>query len=141
MPSIAWSLLGGCLGAPGLDGAADPKHVLGVTVSTGCVSYPQAQGGSAVSLGGLCSLPEHGWERKPRSRGADPDWQSPGGTSAPGGFCLEVPARQGVVGCCAACAYFGRAGQRALLLLRSVSVVHGTRVVFLSLDEGGFFFF
>lgn len=63
-PSKAWSLLGGCLGAPGLDGAADPKHVPGVTISTGHISFPQAQGGSVLPLGGLCSLPEHSWGKE-----------------------------------------------------------------------------
>lgn len=91
-PSIAWSLLGGCLRAPGLDGAADPKHVLGV--STGCISFPQAQGGSAVSLGGLCSLPEHG---RGKETEADPDWQSPGGNISPGGV---LPGSPRQAGCC-----------------------------------------
>lgn len=52
------------------------------------------------------------------------------------GFLPGSPREEG---CCAAYAYFGREGQRVLLLLQSLSLVHGTAVVFLSLDGGGFF--
>lgn len=66
----------------------------------------------------------------------DPDRRSHGGTSTTAGLLPGSP-REG--GGCAACAYFGWVGQGALLLLRSLSLVHGTAVVFLSLDGGGFF--
>lgn len=58
------------------------------------------------------------------------------GEHPPRGFLPGSPREEG---CCAACAYFGWGGQRVLLLLRSLSLVHGTAVVFLLLDGGGFF--
>lgn len=58
------------------------------------------------------------------------------GEHPPQGFLPGSPHEEG---CCAVCAYFGCVGQRVLLLLQSFSLVHGTAVVFLSLDGGGFF--
>ena len=57
------------------------------------------------------------------------------GEDPPWGFLPGSPHEEG---CHAVCAYFGCVGQRVLLLLRSL--VHGTAVVFLSLDGGGGFF-
>jgi len=53
------------------------------------------------------------------------------------GFCTGSPHEEG---CCATCTHFVWAGWGVLLLLRSFSVVHGTEVVFLSLDGGSFLF-
>lgn len=41
--------------------------------------------------------------------------------------------------CYAVCAYFGCVGQRVLLLLWSLSLLHGTAAVFLSSDGGDIF--
>lgn len=67
------------------------------------------------------------------------------GTIVTGGAVREhplwgfLPGSPREEGCCAACTYFGCVGQTVLLLLRSLSLLHGTAVVFLSLDGGGFF--
>lgn len=52
------------------------------------------------------------------------------GEQSPQGFLPGSPHGEE---CCAACAYFGWVGQRVLLLLWSLSLVHRTELVFLSL--------
>lgn len=66
----------------------------------------------------------------------DPSRQSCGGRATTGLFAWKSPWGEE---CCAVCAYFGRVGQRVLLLLWSLSSVHRTELVFLSLPGADFF--
>lgn len=65
----------------------------------------------------------------------DPSRQSHGGRATTGLFAWKSPGEER----CAACACFGHVGQRVLLLLRSLSSLHRTELVFLSLPGADFF--